>query len=326
MKYTYNTKIFFDEAALSYYLLGAFCSDGNIGRDCRKKTYINGAFSITSKDDDWLIAIGNLICPEKNLTKHKQCYKIKFNNIIMAQWLVDHGCVPAKSLILKMPDIPEEYFRDFVRGYFDGDGCISLYKYTKQKNNKTYIYDSCTGYICSGSKNFILSLKDRLDQLNLVGCFSKIHTDEAFGEKLHDPINHGWAYRLSFHDSSTIKFLEWLYYDESLVCLKRKQEVAKNCFLIWKMKHQAKIEKELNKPPPPVKKCKTCDIIIENKSEQCKACYYSTKPTKISWPNDSDLYQMVKSNGVTFIAKQLGVSYNAVRDKLNKAGVQIKNL
>jgi len=39
------------------------------------------------------------------------------------------GCVPNKSLILKFPteeQVPKEFIRDFIRGYFDGDGCIHI--------------------------------------------------------------------------------------------------------------------------------------------------------------------------------------------------------
>lgn len=39
------------------------------------------------------------------------------------------GCVPNKSIILKFPtedQVPKEFIRDFIRGYFDGDGCIHI--------------------------------------------------------------------------------------------------------------------------------------------------------------------------------------------------------
>jgi intein/homing endonuclease len=39
--------------------------------------------------------------------------------------LVKHGCVEKKSLILQFPkDLSQELISHFVRGYFDGDGCI----------------------------------------------------------------------------------------------------------------------------------------------------------------------------------------------------------
>lgn len=39
------------------------------------------------------------------------------------------GCVPKKSLVLRFPteeQVPNEFIRDFIRGYFDGDGCIHI--------------------------------------------------------------------------------------------------------------------------------------------------------------------------------------------------------
>ena len=42
--------------------------------------------------------------------------------------LISLGCVPRKSLVLKFPtfeQVPKEYIIPFIRGYVDGDGCIS---------------------------------------------------------------------------------------------------------------------------------------------------------------------------------------------------------
>ena len=37
------------------------------------------------------------------------------------------GCTPRKSLTLQFPNISEELKIPFIRGYFDGDGCLSYY-------------------------------------------------------------------------------------------------------------------------------------------------------------------------------------------------------
>jgi intein-encoded DNA endonuclease-like protein len=45
--------------------------------------------------------------------------------------LIDHGVFRQKTLTLKFPtvqQVPEQLIRHFIRGYFDGDGCISFYK------------------------------------------------------------------------------------------------------------------------------------------------------------------------------------------------------
>ena len=42
--------------------------------------------------------------------------------------LIKHGCVENKSLILKAPTtVPKELLHHFIRGYFDGDGCVAFY-------------------------------------------------------------------------------------------------------------------------------------------------------------------------------------------------------
>ena len=40
--------------------------------------------------------------------------------------LIDKGCYKNKTNILTEPkNVPEEYIKDFIRGYFDGDGCFT---------------------------------------------------------------------------------------------------------------------------------------------------------------------------------------------------------
>ena len=43
--------------------------------------------------------------------------------------LIKLGCVPQKSKILKFPteeQVPNVFLPDFIRGYFDGDGCVNI--------------------------------------------------------------------------------------------------------------------------------------------------------------------------------------------------------
>ena len=43
----------------------------------------------------------------------------------MAKDLISLGCIPQKSLRLSsLPNIPQEFMCDFIRGFVDGDGCI----------------------------------------------------------------------------------------------------------------------------------------------------------------------------------------------------------
>lgn len=51
--------------------------------------------------------------------------KVNYNN------LINHGITPRKSKKLFFPNITKELIPHFIRGSFDGDGCLSISKYRK---------------------------------------------------------------------------------------------------------------------------------------------------------------------------------------------------
>lgn len=46
----------------------------------------------------------------------------------MKQDLLKYGVIPNKSKYTYFPNIPEEFHSHFIRGVFDGDGCICISK------------------------------------------------------------------------------------------------------------------------------------------------------------------------------------------------------
>lgn len=53
--------------------------------------------------------------------------------------LCQNGCVPRKSLILSFPDktiVPTDLMSHFIRGYFDGDGCLSFSQGLRKRNDR----------------------------------------------------------------------------------------------------------------------------------------------------------------------------------------------
>jgi hypothetical protein len=52
---------------------------------------------------------------------------LRVSNTKIVNDLIRLGCVPKKTFILEPPNnhIPQELWRHFVRGYLDGDGCVS---------------------------------------------------------------------------------------------------------------------------------------------------------------------------------------------------------
>lgn len=73
--------------------------------------------------------------------------------------LSKYGCTPKKSLTLKFPEKSifksEDLIRHFIRGYWDGDGCVSF-------TYKTHAINVL------GTKEFLLSLKEYLPNMNNV--------------------------------------------------------------------------------------------------------------------------------------------------------------
>lgn len=122
--------------------------------------------------------------------------------------LDDLGCVNNKSLVLKFPTIkqvPEHLIPHFIRGYFDGDGCIT-YSFDKIRNKKSPIINFC------GTKEFLYSLQTIFNN-ELGFTFTK-------QQKRHKTISNN--YSISYGGKKQmLKFYNWLYND-SIYFLKRK--------------------------------------------------------------------------------------------------------
>lgn len=139
-----NRKYFFDESIFEKidcewkaYYLGYFYADAGI-------TKLNVKLSLHEKDKEILEKLNTLVFKNQHpleYTPHKIYYSKKtnklYNNnakysiIINSKKLVNDlnklGCGPKKSLTLQFPtydEVSDEYMSHFIRGYFDGDGCI----------------------------------------------------------------------------------------------------------------------------------------------------------------------------------------------------------
>lgn len=194
------------------YWLGFLYADGGI--IIRKKSY---SLRINLKKDDdghlkkFLKAINGINYKIKYTVKHTKekdyygCY-ISISDKKMVTDLIDKGCMPKKSLILKFPteeQVPSFLIYHFLRGYFDGDGSIGF----------TIVHPE------TGTKYFHCSLLGTFDFLSKTKKF--LHVDHIKLNKQHN------YYNLPLCGNKRVyNALKLLYEDSSIdIELTRKKEL-----------------------------------------------------------------------------------------------------
>lgn len=205
-KYIYDEK-YFDEINTpnKAYILGLIYADGNLS----KRNVLS--ISLQERDKDILEKIilelqSNhplklLKYNDKN-PKWQNQYCLRISNRHMAESLKKHGVTPNKSLSIVFPDfLPKELFRHFIRGYFDGDGCIN----SNPKEKRISLIST---------EKFCLSIKDILkNELGIHCSISYCHDTSVPTRCL------GIAGRIQVK-----KFLDYLYQNSELF-LQRKYDL-----------------------------------------------------------------------------------------------------
>ena len=191
------------------YFLGLLYADGN--------NYIGGnsyevSIDLQESDLHILELFRNLLCPDMpikplvNKRTNNKHFLFKINNKKISSQLSKLGCVPNKSLVLTFPEfIPDHLLNHFVRGYFDGDGCICKDKPTK------------TGYV-----NYKLSIISSNQFCETLRCLIEQMLDIRISSRLSSPKTNQITTTLSIGGNLQVRtFLDWLYADSS-VFLQRK--------------------------------------------------------------------------------------------------------
>lgn len=200
------------------YFLGFMYADGNINNNNvrielqKKDAYILREFSkfiygfskVTKSKD---AGQGNILGKICNI---QELQKFGFTRKKMAEDLIKLGCFAKKSLILKFPtpdQVPLNLIGHFIRGYFDGDGCIKDYKYKRMQTVKII-----------SSDDFCAGIKDFCESIGINGYTEKCGKVSNFYIE---------------NRPSLFKFYN-LMYENATIFLKRKKKIFnkfyKNCF------------------------------------------------------------------------------------------------
>lgn len=193
------------------YAIGLLASDGNLSKDGR---HIN----ITSKDEEMIttfkkcLEINNKIGrTARGYSKEKKYFRVQFGDKNFYEFLLTIGITPAKSKTLGELKIKKSYFKDFLRGLFDGDGNIHMFWHPESKNPQVRFR------IFSASKKFLNWLQQSVN--------SQLGT-RGFQMKLQG------ALELAYGTHDSIKILNFIYYKNFESCLLRKYDKTKRIFLL----------------------------------------------------------------------------------------------
>jgi hypothetical protein len=125
-----------------------------------------------------------------------------------------------KTMIVKYPNIPNNLQNHFMRGVFDGDGCITLRTDKRDRQQRGQVN------ICSGSYDFI---KDYYDKLVLFANLSGRN-------KIRCP--KGTYHVVDWGGLSDVENIYNFLYKDSTIFLKRKKETFEKVISITKAKNK----------------------------------------------------------------------------------------
>jgi intein-encoded DNA endonuclease-like protein len=195
------------------YWLGFLFADGHIRKRKKIENY-ELKLKISIKDKNHLIEFKNFLKSTHPITKAiskvkypkfisiSECVSLSVYSKEIFNDLSDLGCTPNKSKRIEEPKIDSNYYNHFIRGYFDGDGCVSI-------NHK---YGRAVTFVSSSYKI--------LEWINII--FNKSGTTLRRISKQEN------AYRLNWQNKEDIQLIYNFLYENSHIFLERKKEKFKS--------------------------------------------------------------------------------------------------
>lgn len=224
------------ETELQAYLLGIYASDGSA--DMKRKTI---RLQLQSEDKDIVNLFKNTISPNAR-TFVKQPYKTTGRNGMIINGNGSYGVDISSSIIvndlikigfpynksyynIKIPNINKDLVRHFIRGYFDGDGCITGWLSIEKgkKDRVRYSFD-----ICSKQKAILYDIIDFFNENDININLNYIKRDDMYRIKTSSKLEIKKIYNLLYNDSNFYlnrKYNKFNYYVNTEI----SQLIADHC-------------------------------------------------------------------------------------------------
>lgn len=188
------------------YAIGLLVTDGNLSPNGRHIVF-------TSKDLEMIVlfqkSLGIRIHIGKKASsssEKKRYFVAQFSDVLFYRFLMSIGLMPKKSKVIKKVKIPPEYFFDFLRGSFDGDGCT--YSYFDPRWRSSFMF--YTTFVSASEKHIVWLRREIYKRLGVRGHITG------------GGIN-GSIFQLKYAKADSFKLLRSMYYKKGLPNLSRKR-------------------------------------------------------------------------------------------------------
>ena len=178
-------------------------SDGNIAKNKSRVSFV-------SKDFEQIENFRKCLDIQTKIGIHNsgsgyKAYRVQFCDVLFCQFLNSIGIFPAKSKNIGKIDIPNEYFFDYLRGCFDGDGTV--YSYWDKRWASSFMFYVC---FCSASKMHIDWLRGQIYEfLTIKGHVTKDGKNSCF--------------QLKYAKADSLKLINKMYKVKDAIYLNRKR-------------------------------------------------------------------------------------------------------
>ncbi|HRH55724.1 MAG TPA: LAGLIDADG family homing endonuclease [Candidatus Paceibacterota bacterium] len=186
------------------YVLGFFAADGSMLKNSRGSCFIE--FTITDRVViDYIRSVAgsdHAISIRERGGNCRTAYRLQIGSKRWFDDLNQLGFTQAKSKTLAFPRVPKEYESAFIRGYFDGDGCVYFkeLKFADRAKKRRILMTTFT----SGSKVFLVSLWQVLKKHDVQG--GSIRRKERGFDLALSHKDSLALYKLIYHTGSTTGF------------------------------------------------------------------------------------------------------------------------
>ncbi len=186
------------------YAVGLLVTDGSLSNDGRH-------IVLVSKDIEQLENFKNALGLTNKIGVSRSGYtgimttRVQFGDVMLYQFLISIGLTPNKTKTIGRVEIPPEYFFDFLRGSFDGDGCT--YSYWDPRWKSSFMF--YTSFISASEKHIFWLQQEIFSRLHTLGHITKQKSKNTF--------------QLKYAKADSLKLLRSMYRSNDALCLSRKR-------------------------------------------------------------------------------------------------------